>query len=141
MYFSKKQQWYIFLTVNGLLLFALLVFPFYSEYLAATILTSCKFHIVTGLYCMGCGATRAFNALMHFKILDAFRYNPAIPIGALLFVIYEIAIIVYLIKGKTRPILIKSWMVWTFFGCWFVYSIVLNILLLNGIDIIAGTGL
>lgn len=141
MYYTKKQQWYIFLSVNGLLLLALIVFPFYRDYLAATVLTSCKFHIVTGLYCMGCGATRAFNALMHFKILDAFQYNPAIPVGAIIFMIYEITMIVYLIKGKKRPILVKTWMVWTFLGSWFVYSIVRNILLLNGIDIVLGTSL
>ena len=141
MYFSKKQQWYVFFIVNSLLLFALLAFPFYSKYLAATVLTSCKFHITTGLYCMGCGATRSFYALTHFRIVDAFQYNPAIPIGAFLFILYEIAMIVYLIRGKERPLLVKPWMVWTFFGVWLAYTIVRNILLLNGIDILLGTTL
>ncbi len=141
MFFTRKQQGYIFFTVNGLFLLTLLAFPFYRDYLAATTLTSCKFHIVTGLYCMGCGATRAFNALIHFKLLKALQYNPSIPIGAFLFIIYEITIIFYLIKRKPRPVLIKSWMIWTFFGLWLAYTIVRNILLVNGVDIVLGTGL
>jgi len=40
----------------------------------------CIFHKITGLYCPGCGTTRALHALLHGRILDAISYNAAILI-------------------------------------------------------------
>lgn len=36
----------------------------------------CLFHIITGLYCPGCGAGRASYSILHGRFYDAFRYNP-----------------------------------------------------------------
>ncbi len=36
----------------------------------------CLFHRVTGLYCPGCGTTRALHALSHGRLLAALGYNP-----------------------------------------------------------------
>ena len=36
----------------------------------------CLFHVITGLYCPGCGAGRASYSILHFRFSDAFRYNP-----------------------------------------------------------------
>ena len=35
----------------------------------------CVFYELTGFYCAGCGATRALDALVHFRISDAVGYN------------------------------------------------------------------
>lgn len=35
----------------------------------------CLFHEVTGLYCPGCGMTRAMIALLSFDVVSCFRYN------------------------------------------------------------------
>jgi len=35
----------------------------------------CTFHAATGLYCPGCGATRATHELLHGRVLSALRYN------------------------------------------------------------------
>jgi hypothetical protein len=35
----------------------------------------CLFHRATGLYCPGCGATRAAYALLHGRVLEAMRDN------------------------------------------------------------------
>ena len=52
-------------------------------------LPGCPFHALTGLYCPGCGTTRALHALLHFDWPTAVTMNPlaaiAIPILPLLF--------------------------------------------------------
>ena len=37
---------------------------------------SCAFHKLTGLYCPGCGSTRALRRLLRGDLVGAFRYNP-----------------------------------------------------------------
>lgn len=39
----------------------------------------CVFHGVTGLYCPGCGLTRALQACLQGDIEQAFRYNVLVP--------------------------------------------------------------
>jgi hypothetical protein len=36
----------------------------------------CSFRLLTGLDCPGCGLTRAFCAISHGRLGDAWRYNP-----------------------------------------------------------------
>ena len=38
----------------------------------------CLFQLATGLYCPGCGGTRAIRALMEGKLLLSFQYHPLI---------------------------------------------------------------
>lgn len=49
-----------------------------AGYLFFIIRTSirCLFHIITGLYCPGCGAGRASYSILHGRFYMAFRYNP-----------------------------------------------------------------
>ena len=50
----------------------------------------CVFHVVTGLYCPGCGISRMFLALLRFDFAAAAQYNLLVlcllPIGAVLLV-------------------------------------------------------
>ena len=39
----------------------------------------CVFHMMTGLYCPGCGNTRALHALVHGEIGQVFGYNFLFP--------------------------------------------------------------
>lgn len=43
----------------------------------------CLFHAATGLYCPGCGATRAMHRLLHGRMQEAVRYNPLVVLIAL----------------------------------------------------------
>lgn len=38
-------------------------------------LPSCPFHALTGLFCPGCGITRALHALLHGEFVKAFSMN------------------------------------------------------------------
>lgn len=48
----------------------------------------CIFHTVTGLYCPGCGGTRAVLALLHGKIGQALYYHPFVVYGVGLYVCF-----------------------------------------------------
>lgn len=41
--------------------------------------SSCVFHKLFGLYCPGCGGTRAVSLLLHGQILDSFICHPLVP--------------------------------------------------------------
>ncbi|MFW6286672.1 MAG: DUF2752 domain-containing protein [Candidatus Sumerlaeota bacterium] len=48
-------------------------------------LPECQFHEATGLYCPGCGTTRALYDLSRLRIMQAFGHNPfTIPAGLFL---------------------------------------------------------
>lgn len=39
----------------------------------------CLFHLLTGLYCPGCGGTRATRFLLHLEIGKSLLYHPLVP--------------------------------------------------------------
>jgi hypothetical protein len=49
----------------------------------------CLLHDWTGLYCPGCGSTRAVHAMLHLQFLTAIRFNP-LAVAAAPFVGYRI---------------------------------------------------
>lgn len=44
----------------------------------------CFFSNVLGIYCPGCGGTRAVYALVHGELLKAVWYHPLVPYGAVI---------------------------------------------------------
>ena len=46
----------------------------------------CVFHLVTGYYCMTCGATRAVHELLRLRLVNSFLLNP-VPILLALFLL------------------------------------------------------
>lgn len=101
-------------------------------------LSQCGFNKLTGLYCLSCGGTRAVESLMQFRIADAFRYNPFVPLGIILFLYYDIRLLFFMKIGTLRgyfkwrdiPILVL------FIIAAILYFIVRNVLVLCGIDIL-----
>ena len=49
---------------------------FFIDPRQASFLPSCPLHTCTGLYCPGCGSTRALHALVHGRWGSAWRFNP-----------------------------------------------------------------
>ena len=54
---------------------------------------TCPIKYITGISCAGCGMSRAWIALLHFSIHEAFMYHP-------LFFLPPVVVIVMLLKSK-----------------------------------------
>ncbi len=52
-----------------------LIFLYFHNPVATRWLPQCSFYRLTGLYCSGCGTTRALYAALHGDFYAAFRYN------------------------------------------------------------------
>ena len=63
----------------------------------------CMLHFFTGLYCPGCGASRALRALLHLNFYQALRYNAVLTVTAPLLAAYFIALAVSFLRyGKDK---------------------------------------
>ncbi len=64
---------------------------------------TCPIKYITGISCAGCGMSRAWIALLHFNIHDAFMYHP-------LFFLPPVVVIVMLLKSKINIKIYKIFM-------------------------------
>ena len=64
---------------------------------------TCPIKYITGISCAGCGMSRAWIALLHLNIHDAFMYHP-------LFFLPPVVIIVMLLKSKINIKIYKIFM-------------------------------
>lgn len=57
--------------------FALLVcFYYLIDPAKSALFLKCPLKSISGYDCPGCGAQRAFHEILHFRFLEAFKYNP-----------------------------------------------------------------
>jgi len=71
---------------------------------ASSLLPSCPLHSCTGLYCAGCGSTRAVHELLHGRAVQAMGYNPLTTLAAP-FALYLVAAWgLYAIAGVKAPL-------------------------------------
>ena len=62
----------------------------------------CPLHELFHLYCPGCGGTRAIFAFLQGKFWESLCLNPAIILGILLILHYEIGVILTLVKKNGK---------------------------------------
>ena len=48
----------------------------------------CVFRALTGLYCPGCGGTRAVTEMLHGRLLSSLYYHPAVLPSAVMYVLF-----------------------------------------------------
>lgn len=68
----------------------LLVFTFFADPTKGPILP-CYINRVTGLYCPGCGMTRAIHSILRFDFAQAIRFNALSLIIPALYILYYIS--------------------------------------------------
>lgn len=64
-------------------------------------LPPCLFFRLTGLYCPGCGGTRACLALLHGHFLASLIYHPVVLYGTAVYGIYLLRNLLALFSGKS----------------------------------------
>ncbi|WP_313580862.1 DUF2752 domain-containing protein [Lacrimispora sp.] len=60
----------------------------------------CLFHSLTGLYCPGCGGTRAVRSLLRGDLRMSFQYHPLVLYAVL---ILFLELILWAVKGRKIP--------------------------------------
>lgn len=52
--------------------------------------SGCAFQMMFGMYCPGCGGTRALNELLHGHLIRSIWYHPLVPYGAGLYLVFMV---------------------------------------------------
>ena len=81
-------------------------------------LPPCPFHWLTGLYCPGCGSTRALHQLAHGHLAEALGYNPL--------TVLLLPVIAYLVVTRRNPIY-RSLTIWVLVGVVVAFGVLRNI--------------
>lgn len=106
----------------------------------------CLFHFITGLYCPGCGGTRAVRALLHGEILKSFCYHPFVLYAVIAVVVEMGYLAMGMAKGlkdmKVRGGFQRRYARWVLAAVWIVGVnwVVKNGFLLMGVDLLEKLG-
>lgn len=91
-----------------------------------SIFPPCLFHEITGLYCTGCGVTRALHYILNGQFYQGFRMNPLAVISAP-FLLWLLALVLYrLYRNKPMP-RIPMWAPWTILAVIILYTVARNL--------------
>lgn len=81
-YLSKKDEKILYWILVGILFASIAVYLVFQYFDWSIRLPMCIMLRFTGLYCPGCGGTRAFISLLHGRFLDSLYYHPIVLYGA-----------------------------------------------------------
>lgn len=92
----------------------------------------CMFHEITGLYCPGCGGTRAVKALLGGHIITSFVYNPIVLYGAVMYIWFMGSqLLERLTRGKVKGLKYRHLYLWLALVIVVVNCLVRNVLLIK----------
>jgi len=77
----------------------------------------CPLHLVTGLYCPGCGSLRALHQLLHGHVTRAFSLNPLL--------VLSLPFLAFL--SLRPPLLYRPWLAWWCFAVLVGYGVLRNL--------------
>lgn len=124
------------LYLAGIVLAALIVTKIPLKF--AYILPGCDFHMLTGMYCPGCGGTRAVIAFLNGHLVKAFLYHPFVPYCAILYTVFMVkGTFAILSKGKFCYMKLQNSYIFIGIAIILIQFVIKDVLLLvYGIDIL-----
>ena len=123
-----KKARKVLLYISIIILFIMLVFICKYLYKAYNIGFDCVVNRFTGLYCAGCGMTRAVYSLIQLDFYQAFRYNVLSIVLLPIIVLYVLFEIYAKVFDKTNIMnRIPSWIWYTIAIVVVVFGIIRNI--------------
>lgn len=89
----------------------------------------CTLHSLTGLYCPGCGASRALRAMLHLDLYQALRYNALFTVCAPFAGIYIAVFAYHYVRYGNEPAkrIIPLWPLWALCAVAICYGVLRNI--------------
>ncbi len=93
-------------------------------------MTECSFRKITGLYCIGCGGTRAFNYFVRGHIFKSFYYHPFVPYAFFAYFFFVINSFLYRHNLKCFKKLNPLILIYVGLGILFIQFIVKDVLIL-----------
>ena len=91
-------------------------------------LPPCPLHALTGLYCPGCGSTRALHQLAHGHFVAALRFNPLLVVSLPLLVGLSVTRFICERNGRPCPRwLVHPRMIWILLGVVVAFGILRNL--------------
>lgn len=92
----------------------------------------CMFHEITGLYCPGCGGTRAVKALVERHPFKSFLYNPIVIYGVVMYLWFMGSqLLERLTNGKVKGLMYRHLYLWIALAIVIINCLVRNILLIR----------
>lgn len=87
--------------IVGIFAISVLLIAYFTPFSIEMISYDCWIHEKSGLYCPGCGGTRAFFRLLHGDIIASFCYHPLVLYMGILYVAFMLkGIVAILSKGR-----------------------------------------
>ena len=101
------------------------------------ILPPCSLHTMTGLYCPGCGGTRACYALMQGQVLKSVLAHPLVLYLAAGYILYMLSHLLQIFThGKIRGLFFCPYYCYVGIGILLTQFAAKNLLLLAGYDVL-----
>jgi hypothetical protein len=87
----------------------------------------CLFHALTGLYCPGCGGTRAAYQLLHWHLLSALRDNALFVVTLAALVLRGLWFVAGRIRHQSVTLTVPPKVLWAFLVLAVVFSVLRNL--------------
>ena len=113
---EKTYNDYIFFSIL-IAIFILIIAYILYVLLGKPAIFNCLIYEKFGIYCPGCGCTRAFICLMHGKIIDSLYYNPTVLYTVIILILYiGSTIIAKILKKENSKFVMKYNPVFLYMG-------------------------
>ena len=105
MILNKRKSIYFLIFLN---LPIVIISVIYNLFFEGGLISECVFRETFGLYCPGCGGSRAVNSLLKFNLLRSFLYYPPILLCAALILFLDVRLAVFLFRKNQKSIKVSG---------------------------------